>query len=247
MPEGPLALVTGGAHRIGKAIVQELALRGNNVIIHYYQSKDLAIELCNNLTQKFPTQHFSTIQANLACLHETKNLLTYITQNFGRCDVVINNAATFIDDHLDSFDSKIMIEQLTLNLLSPLMISNQLVTLKYFSQRNIINILDQRVLLKSKNYFSYTLSKQMLADITKKMALNFAPHTRVNGIALGLALPNLSDSKERIAKVSAQSPLGCENSEKTIENIQKTISFIIANSSLTGNTIFVDQGMHLQS
>ncbi len=231
-------LITGSAIRIGKFIAESLANDGWNIAIHYHNSEKEAYELAKLLIDKV---NVGVFKANLAVIKEAENLIEDINYQMGGLDLIINSASLYKNDVFDDLNIDFLQKNLNIHLLSPLIIAKA-----FFKQEksgNIINILDSDINKNMKNFFSYSISKKTLDEITRMLAISMAPNVRVNSIAPGATLFKDGQKKEIFDKHISESPLGIGAS---LQDIYNTIKFFLNTTSVTGQCIFLDGGKHLK-
>jgi NAD(P)-dependent dehydrogenase (short-subunit alcohol dehydrogenase family) len=225
---GKTILITGAAHRVGKAIAIAAADAGANLILHYGSSKDEAIKTLDEIKAKGVQAEI--IQADLRNHDEVSKLFEDAQDVFGPIDALVNNAAIF--DTLDFINTSFeeWEKHFQVNLTAP---SNR--------KGRIINILDWRALRPSTDHFPYTISKGALATLTRSLAIALAPQIQVNGIALGAILPpsDGGNSEEIIKNV----PMG---RWANLKEVGDTILFLLEGPEyITGEIIHLDGGRHL--
>ncbi|MCK5729747.1 MAG: SDR family NAD(P)-dependent oxidoreductase, partial [Draconibacterium sp.] len=181
------ALITGASKRIGKSIVEYLADKGWNIIIHYNSSERSAKQLLQALSLKFPEQTFGIIKANLSVETETAELIPKTITEFGKFQLLINNASIFDSGYLKETTLNLFENQINTNLKAPFVLMRDFAN--YCKNGNIINFVDTRITSNKSNFAAYSLSKKALWELTKMAALEFAPLIRVNAIAPGATLP----------------------------------------------------------
>jgi NAD(P)-dependent dehydrogenase (short-subunit alcohol dehydrogenase family) len=237
-----IALITGGATRIGREISLSLAKNGWYTIIHYNSSESEAISILNQI--KFDSsQNAEIIKANFEESSDVHKIIPYINQNYGIVDLLINNASYFSNDNILDVNADNLEKHLKVNLYGPLMLSQSFALQPGLIESNIINILDYCVLdIPTDNFLSYSLSKSALWTLTKRLAVELAPKIRVNAIAPGPTMPSKRQSQENFDKSFVSSPL---NRGSTTEEICNTIEYIISTPSVTGQVIALDGGRHL--
>lgn len=243
-PSPGVALVTGGARRVGKALVQHLIAKKWRVAIHYHTSEQEVNELHQTIIDQGGICHL--FQANLANEEDAHSLIPNIMDTFGGLNLLINNASTFApDDPLtgtrDSWDF-----HLEANLRAPCILMQTYATLvreqKELQRKAlIINMIDQRVWHLKPNFMSYTVSKYGLWGLTQTMALSLAPDIRVNAIGPGPILPD-QYHPEKFEDTCAHLPLKMGGK---IEDICAAVDFFWASQSVTGQMIAVGGGGHL--
>ncbi|HBO83827.1 MAG: hypothetical protein A2073_02660 [Deltaproteobacteria bacterium GWC2_42_11] len=236
---GKTALVTGGAVRIGSAMVNALAKNGVNVVIHYHASEDEAEKLVKEI--KKLGVNGCKVCADLSRVHETEELFKEVQSKAGKIDFLINSAAVFDKSSIPDISIENLHRTLMINSFAPLLLSR-----KFSKQTNkgaIINLLDSRVTRYDLKRVSYQLSKNLLCHLTKMMALEFAPDIRVNAVAPGLILPPCGKDESYIEKERHRNLL---QQGGKLNNITDTIIFLLSNEFVTGETIFVDGGENLK-
>ena len=236
-----LALITGGAVRIGRAIAMCLAKRGFSVAIQYRSSKAEAEATVAEI-QAMGVRG-ACFQANLTEHAEVEALLPMVNQAMGRLTCLINNASTFADDRIETLSEESWDKHIAINLKAPLFLAQAFAAqLPAEETGNIVNIIDQRVLRPNPLFFSYTLSKSALWAATKTMAQGLAPRIRVNAIGPGPTLRSSYQSEEDFEQECRSAPLGHGT---TPEEIANAVSFILNSPAMTGQMIALDGGQHL--
>jgi NAD(P)-dependent dehydrogenase (short-subunit alcohol dehydrogenase family) len=107
---------------------------------------------------------------------------------------------------------------------------------------SVIQLLDQKLINLNPDYLSYTLSKAALLTSVEMLALDFAPHLRVVGLAPGISLPSGDQTHEGFASAHQMTPLGRSS---TPLDIAKAAVFLAQANAITGTTLYVDGGQHL--
>jgi NAD(P)-dependent dehydrogenase (short-subunit alcohol dehydrogenase family) len=234
-------LVTGGARRVGEAIVRALAAEGWLVFIHYNRSareaRALADELFANGRTCIP------LKADLARVEEAIGLIPRCLEHVASLRCLINNASTFDFDSIGSLSPKSWKAHIEPNLTAPTFLA------KSFAEQAeadrdpvIINMLDQKIRNLNPDYFSYTISKLGLAGLTETLALALAPKVRVCAIAPGITLPSTELPEAAFARAWRAAPLGRGS---TPEEIALAVKFILATRSMTGSILYLDGGESL--
>lgn len=235
------ALVTGGAKRIGKAIVEDLAAHGFAVAIHADASFDEAEALAETLS-KGGTKAVA-LRADLTDTGATSALIEHATEALGPLDLLVNNASLFKKDSLDAFDETVWNQHFALHVKAPSLLARDFARqLPKGVAGLIVNVIDQRVWSPNPRFYSYMLSKSALWTATRTMAQALAPHIRVNGIGPGPTLPNeRQDPKDFQAQVEAL----ILKRGPTLDEFGRTIRFLFDTPSITGQMIALDGGQHL--
>ena len=234
-----VALVTGGACRIGAQICRSLANAGHKVIIHYNSSKSEADLLANELGK---ITSVATIQSDLGDQEQVMKLFSKSIDFFGPIDILINNACFFEYDNLESFNMDYFNRSIAINTLSPIILSKDFASQVPDEGGILINILDQKLANPNPDYLSYTISKSAISGIIESLAIGLAPSVRVNGIAPGLTMPSPHASIESFEEVHNTTPLGRGS---TAQDIGDAVLFLVSAKSVTGQIIFVDGGERL--
>jgi len=242
-------LVTGAARRLGRTIALALATAGWQVAVHYRGSSRDALETvaaCASLSGA--SGHFDADFADEAAV---RALLPRVVAHFGAVDAVVNSAALFEHDDAASFSYGLLERHLRSNAGAPVLLAQALH--QHLAERAqageadahgaVVNLLDQKLWNQNPDFLSYTLSKAALEAAGTMLALALAPRVRVVGVAPGLTLTSHLLTPERFAQLHTLSPLGRSSSP---EDVAGAVRFALENRSLTGTTLLVDGGQHLQ-
>ena len=240
MSAQPTALVTGGAKRVGKAIVEDLAAHGWNVVIHARSSADEADTLSGALNDKGAKT--AVVTSDLADVGVLGALVDEACGHFGPVNVLVNNASVFEDDSAEEPDFDKFDAHFALHLKTPLALAAAMRARLAGSDGLVVNMIDQRVWALTPRFFTYTLSKSALWTATRTMAQAFAPAIRVNAIGPGPTLPNERQDAEAFeAQVDGlilkRGPL--------LTEFGATIRYLWEARSVTGQMIALDGGQHL--
>jgi NAD(P)-dependent dehydrogenase (short-subunit alcohol dehydrogenase family) len=236
-----LALVTGGAVRIGRAIALELAKSGFSVAIQFNRSKAEAEATAGDIGR---------LGGIAACFHasldehaQVVSLLPAVNRAMGPVTCLVNNASLFMDDRLQELTEESWDAHMAVNLKAPVFLAERFAAqLPGEGQGNIVNIIDQRVLRTNPLFFSYTLSKSALWAATKTMAQALAPRIRVNAIGPGPALPNAYQSEKDFKREGNATLL---HHGTTPDEIADAVMFVLRAPAMTGQMIALDGGQHL--
>ncbi|WP_440981235.1 SDR family oxidoreductase [Shinella sumterensis] len=235
------ALVTGGAKRIGKAIVDDLAANGFAVAIHANTSLDDAEALAATIRARGQTAY--TVQCDLADGAATAGLIAAARAAVGPLDLLVNNASLFKPDTVADFDDALWDRHFAVHVKAPSILARDFVRqLPEGVAGSIVNIIDQRVWNPTPRYYSYTLSKSALWMATRTMAQSFAPDVRVNAIGPGPSLPN---ERQDDAAFRAQIDGLILRRGPDLAEFGRTVRFLFDTPSITGQMIALDGGQHL--
>jgi NAD(P)-dependent dehydrogenase (short-subunit alcohol dehydrogenase family) len=235
------ALVTGGAKRIGKAIVEDLAAHGYAVAIHANESLRDAEDMAATLTAK--GKRAIALQCDLIDAKATARLIGAATAALGPLDLLVNNASLFKPDTVENFGDDPWDRHFAVHVKAPSILARDFVR-QLPAQNNglIVNIIDQRVWNPTPRYYSYTASKAALWMATRTMAQTFAPRVRVNAIGPGPSLPNeRQDPRDFQAQVEGL----ILRRGPGLGEFGRTVRFFFDTPSITGQMIALDGGQHL--
>jgi NAD(P)-dependent dehydrogenase (short-subunit alcohol dehydrogenase family) len=239
--DGPVALITGGARRIGRAIALDLSRAGWRIGLHYRRSRDEAEALVAEI--KGNGGDAAAIPADLANPEDVKALVPRCREALGAPVCLINNASEFLVDTLPTATMETWDTHLDINLKAPVFLAQSLfLNLPDGASGNVINIIDQRVWRLTPDFFSYTISKAGLWTATRTLAQALAPRVRVNAIGPGPVLKSIHQTDADFAG-EAQSTLLKRG--PTLAEITAAVRFILDAGAMTGQMIALDGGQHL--
>ena len=253
------ALVTGAGKRLGREIALGLAKAGWRVAVHYNSSEAEALQTAKDClavidsTPALATSHPSSdphrfiFQANLADEAATRQLLPQVVSQLGPVHAVVNSAALFEHDDVQSFSYANMAQHWATNTGAAIVLAQ---TLQQHCQARgaqaadavVINMLDQKLWNPNPDFLSYTLSKAALEAANTLLAQALAPQVRVVGVAPGLTLTSHMLADDKFQQLHKLSPLGRSSSA---EDVVSTVVFAMHNRAITGTTLLVDGGQHL--
>jgi len=237
----PVILITGAARRVGAGVAQRLAADGLRVAVHHRGGQEEAERLVADIHAAGGEAR--AFAADLSDPADRPALIAAVIAAFGRLDVLVNNASTFAYDTLETMTDQDWDAHIGDNLTAPVMLTRDFArALRPEDAGVVINILDQKVLAPNPDFFSYTAGKIGLAGLTQTMALALAPRIRVMGIAPGLLLPSGAQTQDDFERAWIDTPLGLG---PTLDDIARTIRYIIDTPSLTGRILTVDGGESL--
>ena len=234
-----VALVTGAARRIGRALAVEAARAGFDVAVHHRQSPDEAEETAALVRAE--GRQALTLDGDLTTA-DAAHLIAR-AEALGPVTLLVNNASMFLDDRFQTARAEDIDLQMATNLRAPVFLSQAFARqLSDGEEGNIISIIDQRVWKLNPRFFSYTTSKSGLWTATRTLAQALAPRIRVNAIGPGPALPSARMDQAEFDKQAKLTLLGRGTSP---EEISAAVKFILSQPSLTGQMIALDGGQHL--
>lgn len=235
----PVALVTGGSRRIGRAISLGLAAAGHAVVIHANASRDEAAALADEIRTSGGAA--AVVLADLAEPADVDGLIAQAAAAFGPLTLLVNNASLFEEDHLGTLTRDRWNRQFRVNLQTPAFLAQDFAA-QAPAGSSIVNIVDQRVNKLTPQFFSYTLSKVGLAAATRTMAQALGPAIRVNAVAPGPSLGNVRQDPADFARQAAATIL---QRSSPPEDIAEAVVWLAGARSVTGQVICVDAGQHL--
>ncbi|MBL8090625.1 MAG: SDR family oxidoreductase [Anaerolineales bacterium] len=234
-----LALVTGSAHRLGKAFALSLAKMGYSIALHYRGSADEAEKAVNEI--RALGVDCIHIRADLTKPEKIEFLFSLVDEFKQPLKVVVNSAAVMKPSKVDVLELKDWDSAIDLNLRAPFLIS-QGAAKRMTDGGLIVNITDIGANKAWSRYPSYTVSKAGLESLTKILARAFAPNIRVNAIAPGLVLPSDVVNEETWNKLVDKLPL---KRAARLDELTSSLEFLIKNEYITGHTLVVDGGYSL--
>ena len=234
-----IALVTGGGKRLGAKIAAALGADGWHVVVHYNTSGTDAEAVAAAIRDAGGSA--DTVRFDM---DDTAGIAGFM-DGVGRVDALINSASIFEPDRPETVTPVQLEHTLRVNLVAPVLLASAMAR-RHEDRASgcIINLLDQKLFNLNPDFFSYTLAKQALLGATTTMAMAFDPRVRVNGVAPGITLPSGGQSPEEFARAHRMNPM---QGGSTPEDIIRAVRFILATPSMTGETIIVDGGQHLDA
>jgi len=239
MSDRPLALITGAAHRLGKAFALSLAAQGFAIALHYRHSAQEAVQTEQEIRALGVPAY--SIRADLTRPEKIRYLFSIVDEFSEPLRVLVNSAAVMPaadprDLSIEDWDAA-----LNLNLRAPFFCAQEAAR-RMTEGGLIVNITDVGAQKTWSRYPSYSVSKAGLESLTRLLARAFAPSIRVNAIAPGLVLPSEGFSTEEWIRLTRRLPLG---RAARPEEIGTALEFLLKNEYITGQTIVVDGGYSL--
>lgn len=238
----PLALVTGGMHRLGAAIAARLAAAGYALALHKHHARDPEPALAEALERH--ATPWTRFRADLANTTEAEGLIPAVVAHFGRApDLLVNNAALFAEGGWEALTAADLARMAAVNQHAPVILARALVAAAADgAQPAIVNIVDQRVANPVPDQLAYSLSKGALFQATRTLAVAFGRRARVNAVAPGLTMVTPDYAEGQADRLAALMPLGRLPSS---QDVADAVLFLAQAKSTTGQTIFVDGGASL--
>ncbi|MCE9614088.1 MAG: SDR family oxidoreductase [Lentisphaerae bacterium] len=241
-----MALVTGGAVRIGRAICTALASRGCGVLIHCSRSLREARLLARDLAAK--GARVGIVQSKLDEPDDIERLAQAAFETAPGLNILVNNASIFNKESILQMTPRSLQREFQVNLFAPMLLTQAFA--RGLRQGNapragkVINLVDRRIAGQEAGCTPYLLSKKALADFTTNAALELAPHITVNAVAPGAILPPPGKGAAAIRDLAGKAPL---QHRCRPEDVAQAVVFLLEADGITGQTVFVDSGQHLLS
>ena len=242
MNSSPVVLVTGAAQRIGRDIALDLAANGWRVAVHYRSAATeadatvAAIRAAGGQAQAFG--------ADLAFEAQCEALVPAVHRAFGRVDAVVNNASLFEYDDVATFSLARMEAHWRANTAPAILLARALYSHCGRDGGVVINLLDQKLWNPNPDYLSYTLSKAALEAANTLLAQALAPRLRVCGVAPGVTTLSGEMSPREFDAAHRKTPL---QRSSTAQDVARAVRFLLDAKAITGTTLLVDGGQHLQA
>ena len=235
-----VALVTGGARRIGKELVKTLHEQGFGVIVHFNRSASDAEHLVSQLNSTRPDSAIA-IAADLNDINNIEPLVSACVKKFGRLDVLINNASTFYPTPLSQASVEQWNDLMGSNLKAPMFLTQACAPYLAASHGCIVNIVDIYARRPLQDHPIYCAAKAGLEMLTRSFARDLAPNIRVNAVSPGAILwPENDDHPLKLNTLLEQIPMARLGSPA---DIAQAVLFLVCNAPyITGQTIAVDGG-----
>jgi len=235
-----VALITGSAKRIGRAVALHLAQSGWDLALHYHHSEAEAAELKKELKHINHHSTFRLFQADLGNISDVENLISNVISAFARLDLLVNNASVFCVGNIKETSSGLLQKNLQINFMAPFVLSREFAN--HADNGVIINLVDTRIKQNTFSHAAYSLSKKVLWELTQMSALEFAPAFRVNAIAPGAVLPPDGKDENYLNGIAKDTPL---QQPAGLKPILQSLSYILENENLTGQILYCDSGEQL--
>lgn len=237
---GRVALVTGGARRVGRAIVGSLHAAGFTVVIHANRSLDQAGKLRDALAAQRPGSA-DAVRCDLLKVGELAPLIEHVVSKHGRLDALINNASTFHTSPIGSTTEAHWDDLVGSNLKAPFFLSQAAAPALRRSRGCIVNIVDIHARKPMRDYALYCAAKAGLAMLTLALARDLGPEVRVNGVAPGAVLWPEAPMDDKVkAEIIATTTLKRAGEP---DDVARTVRFLVCDAPyISGQVIAVDGG-----
>jgi len=238
---GKTALITGGAHRVGKAITLALAQAGANVVVNYHRAAEAAKETATQ-AHALGVEALA-FQADVSDLAQVRAMVAAAQDRFGRVEVLVNSASRFETTPVPTDDFAGWHRIISILMDGPFYLSNLLApAMLEHGEGAIVNVLDLSIWEPWRNFTAHSVGKTGLLALTRQLALELAPAVRVNAVAPGPVLPPPGYPAERLQRAAERTLLGRWGRP---EDVAKAVLFLIRSDFITGEVITVDGGERL--
>lgn len=235
-----VALVTGGAVRVGRALSVGLAEAGFDLVVSYHTSGGAAREVERAVTGLGRRAHLAPGDVSEA--EDVERIAQEVRREFGRLDLLVNNAASFRARPLLEVGEAEWDEVMAVNLKGPFLMVRATAELLREARGSVVNVLDLSAVQPWTGHPHHSVSKAALLHLTRVMARALAPHVRVNAVALGTVLPPEDLSPDEVERERERAPLGALGNP---QDVVRTVLFLAGSPFLTGEVLLVDGGRHL--
>ncbi|MBC8099815.1 MAG: SDR family oxidoreductase [Armatimonadetes bacterium] len=241
-----VAVVTGAAQRVGKAIALELARRGVNILVHYNSSSD---DTARDTVHEIKSLGVVAVavQADISRPEGVTTVFEAVREHFGRLHILVNSASVFPKGTLGETTLDAWQQALDVNLTAPFLCTQAAVPLMRQNDPScgvIINLCDRGSVLPWAERAAHGISKAGLWMLTQTSAINYAPDIRVNGVLPGpvLAPPGMPDEKwQRIGQEQT-----LVQQVGAAEDVARAVAYLASESFITGALLHINGGEHLR-
>ena len=236
----PVALVTGGARRIGAAIARRLHASGYDLALHYRSAEAEALALKRELDARRPDSVL-LLPAELGSPGAPEALVASAQVHFGRLDGLVNNASAFFATPIGETTAAAWEELFTSNARAPFFLAQAAAPALRAARGAIVNLIDIHAERGLREHTPYVMAKSALAAMTRSLALELAPDVRVNGVAPGAVLwPEQGKPEADKQALLRATPLARAGSP---EEIAEAVRWLLQDASYcTGQVLRVDGG-----
>jgi NAD(P)-dependent dehydrogenase (short-subunit alcohol dehydrogenase family) len=238
---GKVALVTGGAKRLGKAIVSALAARGCKVVVHYHTSRAEAEQTVGELLAA--GREAIAVRADITQEAEVDRMIETAVARFGRIDILVNNAAVFFRTPAETLTVEEWEQVMEVNLTGTFLCAHKIgLRMREWGWGHIINMADVAGLRPWADYIPYSVSKACVITFTQGLAMELAPQVMVNAIAPGPILFQ-DDTPPEVRRREIDKTL--LKRAGTPEEVAELVVFVAESDYSTGSVFPVDGGRSL--
>ncbi len=236
----PVALVTGGGVRVGRAIALALAGNGYDLLVSYNSSPAGAAEV--EAAARRAGRRAHAVSADLSREEHVVHLARTARKRFGRLDLLVNSAASFVANDLLDVTADEWDAVMAVNLRAPFLLIRETASMLRQARGAVVNVADLSALRPWTSHPHHSVSKAGLLHLTRVAARRLAPEVRVNAVAPGYVLPPRHHTPDRIGRTRRRIPLGRVG---TPEDVASAVRFLATADYVTGQVIAVDGGLGL--
>ncbi|MBS1270108.1 MAG: Glucose 1-dehydrogenase [Gammaproteobacteria bacterium] len=239
-PQDKVALVTGGAQRLGAVIAARLHSAGMRLVVHYRSSDDAAHTLQDSLNKK-RKESVVLVKGELLDVDKCRHLVNQCIQTFGRLDVIVNNASTFHPTPVGDTTTDEWESLMGINLRAPFFLVQEAAPELKKNRGCVVNMADVYGRMPLKDHIVYSTAKAGLIALTRALATELAPNVRVNAVAPGAILWPEGDGNELAhQRLVSNTPLKRIGSP---DEIADAVLFLVTGAGFTsGHVLPVDGG-----
>lgn len=236
--EGKTALITGGAHRVGRAITLALARAGADVVINYHQSAKAANETAMQVREI--GRDALAVQCDVSDLPQVEAMVSAANSRFGGVDILVNSASLYKPTPFPTTDHGDWHRVIGVSIDGAYFCANAVATHMLAREAGaIVNIVDGSAWQPYKDYAAHSVGKAALLALTRQLALELAPYVRVNAISPGPVLTPPEFTSDQVARVAQGTLLGRWG---TPIDVAEVVLFLVQADYITGEVIVVDGG-----
>jgi 3-oxoacyl-[acyl-carrier protein] reductase/pteridine reductase len=241
--EGKTALITGGAHRVGKAITMTLARAGANVVVNYYSSDAAARETVRE-AEALGVGALA-VQADIGEMEQARSLVVAAADRFGAVDILVNSASIWLRTPMPMGDFTNWHRVLGVLLDGSMYLADAVAPMmKERGEGAMVNIVDLSAWKPFAGYIAHSVGKAGLLALTRQLALELAPAVSVNAVAPGPVLPPPDYSPQQVARVAGRTLKGRWGAA---QDVADAVRFLVQADYITGEVIVVDGGERLKA
>ncbi len=239
--EGRVAVVTGAAVRVGRAIALGLADAGADVFVHYGASRDAAEGTAAEIEGLGVRAAVGSV--DLSSPENAAQVIDLAEASLGPVSLLVNSASRFPVDTIQDVEPDAWQQTIDLTLSSPVFVTQAFAhRLAAGLDGVVVNVTDVRTTEPYRKHFSYIVAKGGIDTFTRAAALSLAPQIRVNAVALGVILPPPNQDSSYEERLAAGLPLARVGGT---EPVVDTVLYLMRNDFVTGEIVRVDGGGHL--
>ena len=236
-PSRPVALVTGGGVRLGRALALGLAEDGHDLVVSWRSSEEPAREVAQ-LVEGLG-RRCALVRADLAEPEGAEAVVRAAREAYGRLDVLVNSAAGFDETPLLEVDAGVWDGIMAVNVRAAHLTVRAAADLLEATGGCVVNITDLSAWQAWSQHPVHAVSKAALAHLTRVQARALAPRVRVNGVAPGAVLPPDDYDEGRYEAVVRRTPLARIGSP---EDVVRAVRYLVDSPFVTGEILVVDGG-----